>query len=154
MFSTWPLWSLIICRTERQAHMENLNLKRWPYCTDTMYNGSKTLLKLHCKSKYRGSPTYSVFTTTDPTTAIFGLGDFRISRGPPTVPLTQHLTCKSHYPRKAGTLYRSKEGSSVLGQGITRGPTLVQFSGPGKNCSKICTSEYVLHSQFPLVRIF
>ena len=73
MFLTWPLWSLIICRTERQAHMENLNLKRWPHCTDTMHNGTKTLLNLHCKSKYRGSPTYTVFTTLDPTTSVFGL---------------------------------------------------------------------------------
>ena len=30
---------------------------------------------------------------------------------------------------------RSKKGSSVLGRGITRGPTLVRFSGPGKNCT-------------------
>ena len=38
-------------------------------------------------SKYRGSPTYVVFATVDPTTAIFLLmyeqvGDFCVSRGP------------------------------------------------------------------------
>ena len=38
------------------------------------------------------SPTYAVFTPADPTTAVFWImyaqmGDFRVSRGPPTVPL-------------------------------------------------------------------
>ena len=48
------------------------------------------------ETRYRGSPTYVVFTTADPTTAIFGLcirkwGIFALSRGPLTVPLTRIL---------------------------------------------------------------
>ena len=45
---------------------------------------------------YRGSPTYAVFTTADPTTVIFGLclhkwGIFRVSRGPPNANFALHI---------------------------------------------------------------
>ena len=63
---------------------------------------------------YRGCPTYTVFTTADPTTAIVWLMypqvvDFHISRGPPTVvPLTgilrNEIFFKFQIPRKVGTL--------------------------------------------------
>ena len=55
---------------------------------------------------YRGSPSWIVFTTGDPTTTIFGLctqkgggEDFWCSRGPLTVPLFNRITQNMQVPK-------------------------------------------------------
>ena len=45
-------------------------LARHVVCSNTLCHCTFIEIELH---QYRGSPTYPVFTTTDPTTAIFGL---------------------------------------------------------------------------------
>ena len=74
-------------------------------------------------SIYRGSPTYKVFTTADPTIANFGLylytqvGDFHISRGAPTVPLMQILR---NTVQKSVSMYFRPRGIWKLHYNITR----------------------------------
>ena len=58
-----------------------------------LVQGATFIVFAKCSRGYRGSPTYTKVTNTVPTTMVLGLHTckwvfFRVSRGPPTVPLT------------------------------------------------------------------
>ena len=73
---------------------------------------------------YRGSPTYGVFTTADPTTAVFGLSTRKwgifalVGDQRPTVPLTQILHnvvfFMTQNPRKVGIICITKNVLNFL----------------------------------------
>ena len=99
--STSQLYAFLTKRRKMKKHRHSCNTLKW-----SMISFLQIFLQPSLCNAYRGSPTYAVFTNADPTMyRVFWLmyaqvGDFCVSSGSPTVPLTRILRNEVFSSRK------------------------------------------------------